>query len=439
MNKFLFFLIIFNSIFQKILTGAHDCQTEFQDCFNCTTCGETEIYYEDCPCKWNSNSHSCRSVEGHSPILVFFQAFSSCVDSPSKLIQEDYCGSTIITLEEEFQFSLPKLYEVYGTRSIYCEYTFIVSEDTDIFYNINYKYDSSYLEELSTVNLYLVVYYLDSSSINGLLQGTPIDKDFYGVKEINLKLYFEHSFPSLPFSLTITKKKDNSKFTLYITIGVIILSCVICALSIYCLSKKISENARLRQRALFEIAMAHQNGEEYDDEADEQRKIEMENKLKIKFALKHSLKPKKFMKKYGEKDGNTCTICIEDFKENKSRVSITPCKHVFHYQCLSNWLVKNVMNPKCPNCNNNLIQDVKDSDIQDQIVTPERINVATNVKINNNVNEENNGGNRPHENGIVVNNMDNEGNVNNNTETIHNTDERNLRTSTNVVIIRRNN
>ena len=119
-----------------------------------------------------------------------------------------------------------------------------------------------------------------------------INKDFYTVKEIQLKLYFKQSFACLPFSLVITKNKDNSKITLYITIGIIILSCILCALAIYCLSKKISENARLRQRALFEIAMAHQHGEDNEDEESEQNRIEKENKLKIKYALKHSLKQK---------------------------------------------------------------------------------------------------------------------------------------------------
>ena len=439
MNKFFCFILILISIFQEILSGDHNCPSEFQDCFNCTTCGETELYYNDCPCRWNSNSETCKNVENKSPILLFYQAFENCVDSSSSLIQEEYCGLTTITLEETFQFALPKVYEVYGTRSIYCVYKFVVSEDSDIYYNINYKYDSSYSSQISSVNLYLIVTNLDSTSINGLLESKEIDKDFYGVKSMTLRLYFEHSFETLPFSLTITKKKDNSKITLYITIGIIILSCIICALAIYCLSKKISENARLRQRALFEIAMAHQNGEENDDEEEEQKRIETENKLKIKFALKHSLKPRKFMKKYGVKDGNTCTICIEDFKENKSRVSITPCKHVFHYQCLSNWMCKNVMNPKCPNCNYNLIQDVKDSDIKDLVINPERINVA-NVKVNNIVNEENNSNNnnRPNQN-VNVQNEELTRNVNNITESNTNTEERHLGTSTNVVVIRRDN
>ena len=64
-----------------------------------------------------------------------------------------------------------------------------------------------------------------------------------------------------------------------------------------------------------------------------------------------------FTKNLGLKDGNTCTICIEEFKDKQSRVSITPCLHIFHYKCLSNWLINNSINPKCPNCNYNLLKD----------------------------------------------------------------------------------
>ena len=134
--------------------------------------------------------------------------------------------------------------------------------------------------------------------------------------------------------------------------------------------------------------MAHQQGaEEVDDEYAKQEKLEMENNLKINFALKHALNWKKFKKELGLNDGNTCTICIEEFKENKSKVSVTPCKHVFHYKCLSNWLRKNVKNPKCPNCNYNLIQDVKDIDIYPTKINPERIQVKK-PTINNVTNTE---------------------------------------------------
>ena len=89
--------------------------------------------------------------------------------------------------------------------------------------------------------------------------------------------------------------------------------------------------------------------------------VEEEKRKKIEILLKTTLAPKKFIKQYGVKDGNKCTICLEDFKIKKSNVSVTTCQHVFHYKCLSNWLIQNVLNPKCPNCNYNLILDVENN------------------------------------------------------------------------------
>ena len=43
--------------------------------------------------------------------------------------------------------------------------------------------------------------------------------------------------------------------------------------------------------------------------------------------------------------------------DEKSEVSITPCKHVFHYKCIHNWLYKNIINPNCPNCKNEISKD----------------------------------------------------------------------------------
>ena len=331
---------------------------------------------------------------------------------------------------------MPFVDGAYGARSIYCEYYFKASGDEDKYYNFNYQFNTDYSEYIDGIHLYVTVRFNDFTSSNANLKSSNINKDLYSVSSMTLKLYFEGSFPSLPFSLIITEKDNNSKMALYITIGIIVVACIICALGIYCLSKKISENSRLRQRALFEMAVAHQQGE-VDNEELEQQKLETENKLKINFALKHALKGKKFLKKYGTKDGNICTICIEDFKENKSKVSITPCKHVFHYQCLSNWLINNVKNPKCPNCNKNLIEDVKDSDIQ-QVIKPERIEVNK-IRVDN-IGENENGSIRTSENRINVEHMENTRNVNNNDVVINrNTESRALRTSQNETDSRRNN
>ena len=71
-----------------------------------------------------------------SNFLFFFQTFYNCDDSSSNSIKEEYCGSSTKTLGDDFTFSLPVKFGKVGTRSIYCEYNFIVSDDDDIYYNI---------------------------------------------------------------------------------------------------------------------------------------------------------------------------------------------------------------------------------------------------------------------------------------------------------------
>jgi hypothetical protein len=41
-----------------------------------------------------------------------------------------------------------------------------------------------------------------------------------------------------------------------------------------------------------------------------------------------------------------CTICLEKFN-NDSEVSILKCNHIFHYDCISKWGIKN---NSCPCC-----------------------------------------------------------------------------------------
>lgn len=382
--KNLFFLsLIFILIIKNMCD--RDCQALYTDCFNCTTCGEEVSYYEECDCLWKAGDQKCENVPTKISISQVYEAFYSCTDSNSKSIQNKFCGSTTINIDKEYNFEMPFIDERYGTQSIYCEYILKASDDDDVYYNINYNFNKEYSNDFSAVHLFFIVKYSDTTSIFSDLSNPSLNKDFHTVNEIIFKVYLEKGFPTLPFSFIVTRKNDNSKIALYITIGTILFACIICAISIYCLSKRISEKARLRQQALFQMAMAHQQRAvevEEEDEYEQEKRMEEENKLKIEFALKNYLKPKKYLKKNGAKDGNTCTICIEDFKDKKSRISTTPCKHQFHYKCISNWLIKNVKNPKCPNCNYNLIQDVKDSDINKAVViNPERIQVTKPIRV----------------------------------------------------------
>ena len=49
----------------------------------------------------------------------------------------------------------------------------------------------------------------------------------------------------------------------------------------------------------------------------------------------------------------TCNICIENFKLNEVYVQ-TRCGHLFHNNCLKNWLTVSSINNNCPTCRTNL-------------------------------------------------------------------------------------
>lgn len=51
-------------------------------------------------------------------------------------------------------------------------------------------------------------------------------------------------------------------------------------------------------------------------------------------------------------NASKCSICLERFHPLRSRVLLLNCKHFFHEQCLSNWLVN--FKRSCPLCNNSL-------------------------------------------------------------------------------------
>jgi len=78
-------------------------------------------------------------------------------------------------------------------------------------------------------------------------------------------------------------------------------------------------------------------------------------KKKINISKK-SLKNDIFSEKLVQKYGNSCSICLEQFVNEKSEISITPCEHIFHMVCIIKWIELNGSNPYCPNCKYNFIK-----------------------------------------------------------------------------------
>lgn len=65
-------------------------------------------------------------------------------------------------------------------------------------------------------------------------------------------------------------------------------------------------------------------------------------------------------------DQNTCTICLVDFIEGDN-IKLLPCQHIYHCNCIMEWLYKNSLCPLCKrsviNKKGHIMQDVEWEDV----------------------------------------------------------------------------
>ncbi len=62
----------------------------------------------------------------------------------------------------------------------------------------------------------------------------------------------------------------------------------------------------------------------------------------------------KFEKEFLEFGEASCCICCEDYNEEAVIRKLIKCGHIFHSNCLNNWFILKLKDPKCPLCNVNI-------------------------------------------------------------------------------------
>ena len=103
---------------------------------------------------------------------------------------------------------------------------------------------------------------------------------------------------------------------------------------------------------------------------------------KVELFLKEELKPQIFTDKLNIHGCDSCSICCDTFIKGTSQVSITPCSHIFHHECLEKWIKEKITNPHCPNCMQSFLE---------YIDNPMKIKIKKKVGfINNNLDENKN-------------------------------------------------
>ena len=173
-----------------------------------------------------------------------------------------------------------------------------------------------------------------------------------GIKSFKFFFFTRRSFTRLPFKIEISNETSNTNnyLGLFVSLGVVVFICLICSVCFYKCSKIIIENSnrRLEQRRRLNINNPHLIL--IPNEEDNLRKINQETLNKL---LENDLKPMKYNEQINHFHTN-CTICLEEFNSSMEVIFLF-CKHIFHFKCLKDWLDKNILMPKCPNCNYNVL------------------------------------------------------------------------------------
>ena len=273
-----------------------------------------------------------------------------------------YCGQKEINLNPPLSIFYPNINNQYGKDNLHCEYNLYNSgiqtkkiklkiekffKDIEISYTIKYK-NKNFEDVIETITL---------KKMNS-------NNKYNRVMYLNLFISSNKTFDSPPFLIEITNVNSIKQFYILLSIFIFFLCCITIALIRYFFCSKTNNNI-------------------YENEEHLADKVEADIKIKsCKIMLKKIYNDDKYFihdiynQKYAEY-GIICSICQENFKNNKDTISITPCEHIFHNDCLKKWFKKNILHPKCPNCNLNMLEVEK---INDNNVNIKVINVKAKKK-----------------------------------------------------------
>ena len=148
-----------------------------------------------------------------------------------------------------------------------------------------------------------------------------------------------------------------------IILGVFILA-IVALVVIYCFLKR--KMIRERERNIHEEAAKKE-----------------EKKKLIENFLKNELKSQIFNEQINLNDCDMCTICCDKFIIGESEVSVTPCFHVFHHECIKKWIEEKITNPHCPNCKFPFLEYIENpTKIQIKRSQNSNINIKNDMNIN---------------------------------------------------------
>ena len=382
-------IILFNKIIKTFQEEICSVKTNCENCNKCEV-SENSCKYGNLFCQ-NSNSYFFFSDLKSSYINYFLQNIEN----------QNICGDKDIYLSEIDSYKIIKI----GKSN----YNYLLNNELHCFYQIknlfNYEYDiyisfsvvssnNNLNNNKLSLSIYLIFenflnnYYSDLNirntnkiiKLNGLnefyimLDVNKINNNEEELEEnliINIYAELKHRFNNHN-NLPPNKDKESSKrknYKIYYVITGGLISLFILAIIIIknCLKRKLYRN-RDNER----------NNLENDEKIDYLQQIE--NRKKIEYLFNTKLYPKKYTNINGDNE-DSCSICLDNFIEEKNLISLTPCGHIFHYQCLKKWAEEKKEQFKCPNCNFDFLKENEPITLKVQKKT---INVHNNLNSDNN-------------------------------------------------------
>ena len=377
MNNFFFWFL-----FYIIITLSSEQQDiychESRKCNNCTICGSDTNDY--CSCSF-SNFYCLDDLNNLTMIPDFIVPYDGCLKNSNDLL--NICGDSNIGLDIGSNETIN--FKSSSKSNFICYYSIrkIMNNNNDIkisvykegnekiyftmVFVIYYNYDQIRITTLSDMVTYSNFFWLNESKVEKI----SLFINILDGKDMN-KIYISSAIENYPI-IKITYETNSNKKTKGIIFGIIIGTVfIIIVIIIVVIIKRYTYKPKI---------IIVNNSEKKPPIYIQQIKS---NKLKVDDLFKKELTPKMFSKKDIINDCYKCTICLEEFKDGKSIIVTTKCGHSFHFNCFKNWVYKNILSPKCPNCNHPII-DCPNIKNQNNISIPSTIN-TNNPQVTENTN-----------------------------------------------------
>jgi hypothetical protein len=354
MNYILFLLLLEVLINFSLEQNENYCDLNHK-CEDCTICGSITKNY----CSCNLNNIYCKNDDSSNITVLsdFLYYYDGCKTNNGNL--ENICGNANLDIDIGVNKTINIKSSEYNNFFCFYEVKKIKNNNNDI--NILIKKEVNYPIYF---NIHMIVYYnydkiKVSSMTNPLSSSNNLELIELDAEKISVYIYPENgeNMDKINFSFgiksgaikKITYTTNSNNKNMKIVYGLLIgVSSILIIILIICLIKRLRDKKKYHSNPSTTSHMIKKKNSELS--------ISNINKEKMKALFKSELIPKIYHKKNVVNDCFNCTICLEDFKEGLSNIVTTKCKHSFHFKCFKECVWNNILFPKCPNCNNPILE-----------------------------------------------------------------------------------